>query len=159
MGLRPSVFVQMGGLFGIRNPGKTIAFQQAQDSNGKLLFNQDGSPTLLQKDNFLKDSAGNSLYDSTDPSTGLSATTPCKVGFGATPASCVGTSINALSNRPDAPFFEQFVGDSARPRISIGFGVNWNSPFGPLRIDVAKALLHEKGDDTKLVTFNVGTQF
>ncbi|WP_350449297.1 BamA/TamA family outer membrane protein [Escherichia coli] len=37
--------------------------------------------------------------------------------------------------------------------------MNWNSPFGPLRIDVAKTLLHAKGDDTKLVTFNVGTQF
>jgi outer membrane protein insertion porin family len=43
--------------------------------------------------------------------------------------------------------------------VSIGVGVNWNSPFGPLRIDLAKALIKQKGDDTKLVTFNVGGQF
>jgi outer membrane protein insertion porin family len=159
MGLRPSIFVQMGGLFGITRPGKTVNFEQAKDSAGKLLFNQDGSPTLLQQDNFQKDANGNLLYIGTDPATGVAAQTPCKVGFGTTPTNCVGTSINGIDNRPVAPFLERFLGDSARPRLSIGFGVNWNSPFGPLRIDVAKALLHEKGDDTKLVTFNVGTQF
>ena len=56
-------------------------------------------------------------------------------------------------------FKEFFLGNSAKPRLSIGVGVNWVSPFGPLRIDIAKALLHQKGDDTKLFSFNVGTQF
>ena len=54
---------------------------------------------------------------------------------------------------------ETFVGNSASPRLSIGVGVNWNSPFGPLRIDFAKALLKQKGDETKVFSFNVGTQF
>jgi outer membrane protein insertion porin family len=58
-----------------------------------------------------------------------------------------------------APFRETFLGDSPSPRLSVGFGVNWNSPFGPFRIDIARALLHEPGDDTKLFTFNVGTAF
>jgi outer membrane protein insertion porin family len=57
------------------------------------------------------------------------------------------------------PFSEQYFSSSAKPRLSVGFGVNWNSPFGPFRIDIAKALLKQKGDDTKLFTFNVGTQF
>jgi outer membrane protein insertion porin family len=56
-------------------------------------------------------------------------------------------------------FKEVFLGNSARPRLSIGIGANWTSPFGPLRIDIAKALLKQKGDDTKLFSFNVGTQF
>ena len=54
---------------------------------------------------------------------------------------------------------EEFLGNSPSPRLSIGIGVNWISPFGPLRIDIAKALLKQKGDDTKLFSFNVGTQF
>ncbi|HYF47608.1 MAG TPA: BamA/TamA family outer membrane protein [Acidimicrobiales bacterium] len=58
-----------------------------------------------------------------------------------------------------APFIERYLGDTAKPRLSIGFGVNWNSPFGPFRIDIAKALLKADGDDTKLITFNVGTAF
>ena len=56
-------------------------------------------------------------------------------------------------------FQEQFLGNSPKPRLSIGIGVNWVSPFGPLRIDLAKALLKQEGDDTKLFSFNVGTQF
>jgi outer membrane protein insertion porin family len=56
-------------------------------------------------------------------------------------------------------FKEFYFGDTARPRISVGFGVNWNSPFGPFRIDIARALVKAQGDDTKLLTFNVGTAF
>ena len=59
-----------------------------------------------------------------------------------------------------APGFKEFfLGDTPKPRLSIGVGVNWTSPFGPLRIDLAKALLKQPGDDTKLFSFNVGTQF
>ncbi|HUE78563.1 MAG TPA: outer membrane protein assembly factor BamA [Sphingomicrobium sp.] len=54
---------------------------------------------------------------------------------------------------------ETFLGNSAKPRLAIGIGVNWVSPFGPFRIDLAKALLKQEGDDTKLFSFNVGTQF
>jgi outer membrane protein insertion porin family len=70
---------------------------------------------------------------------------------------------NAVSN-PTAysatpGFKEVFLGNSARPRVSVGIGVNWVSPFGPLRLDIAKALVVQRGDDPKLFTFNVGTQF
>jgi outer membrane protein insertion porin family len=54
---------------------------------------------------------------------------------------------------------EIFTGNSPRPRIAIGVGFNWRSPFGPLRIDLAKALAKQDGDDPKLFSFNVGTQF
>jgi outer membrane protein insertion porin family len=161
MGLRPSIFVMAGSLFNITRPGKTIEFEQARDSSGKLLYNTDGSPSLLPKDNFIKDSAGNQLYivSASDP-TNSGALTTCTVGYAASAGQpCVGTSINAIYNQQIPAFYERYVGDSASPRLSVGFGVNWNSPFGPLRIDVAKTLLHAKGDDTKLVTFNVGTQF
>jgi outer membrane protein insertion porin family len=54
---------------------------------------------------------------------------------------------------------EEFLGNSPSPRLAIGIGVNWVSPFGPFRFDLAKALLKQRGDDTKLFSFNVGTQF
>jgi outer membrane protein insertion porin family len=56
-------------------------------------------------------------------------------------------------------FKEFYFGDSPKPRLSIGVGVNWTSPFGPLRLDLARAILKQKGDETKLFSFNVGTQF
>ena len=54
---------------------------------------------------------------------------------------------------------EFFRGNSPSPRLSVGIGVNWTSPFGPLRLDVARAILKQEGDDTKFFSFNVGTQF
>ncbi len=56
--------------------------------------------------------------------------------------------------------FKEFAyGNSASPRVSIGIGVSWNSPFGPFRFDLAKALKKVEGDDTQVFQFNVGTQF
>lgn len=56
-------------------------------------------------------------------------------------------------------FREEFLGNSMSPRVAVGVGVNWNSPFGPFRIDFARVLKKVRGDDTKAFTFNVGTQF
>ncbi len=56
-------------------------------------------------------------------------------------------------------FAESYKGDSLSPRVSVGAGVSWNSPFGPFRIDLAKALLKQDGDNTTLFQFNVGGQF
>nr|WP_265562645.1 outer membrane protein assembly factor BamA [Sphingomicrobium arenosum] len=54
---------------------------------------------------------------------------------------------------------EEFVGNSPNPRLTVGIGANWVSPFGPLRLDLAHALIKQEGDDTRLFSFNVGTQF
>ena len=73
--------------------------------------------------------------------------------------SACNSNTETLTRFATAPFQERFLGNSPSPRVSVGFGVNWNSPFGPFRIDIARALLSEPGDDTKLFTFNVGTAF
>jgi outer membrane protein insertion porin family len=73
--------------------------------------------------------------------------------------STVATNADGSARTAVLLFEERFLGDSWKPRVSVGVGVNWNSPFGPFRIDLARALLKEPGDDTKLFTFNVGTQF
>ncbi|MBO9711920.1 outer membrane protein assembly factor BamA [Sphingomonas sp.] len=161
LGLRPSIFVQMGALWGIAKPAKTMTFDQAKDGSGNLLFNADGSPSLLAKDNFIKDANGNQYYVvSASDGVNAGSLTTCAIGFSSSTASpCSGTSINAPYNVPTQPFIERFVGDTPKPRIAVGFGVNWNSPFGPLRLDISKALITAKGDDPKLFTFNVGTAF
>jgi outer membrane protein insertion porin family len=49
--------------------------------------------------------------------------------------------------------------DKASLRASIGAGILWQSPFGPLRFEAAYPLLKEKFDDTELFRFSVGTRF
>jgi outer membrane protein insertion porin family len=51
------------------------------------------------------------------------------------------------------------VFDSAQLRASIGAGLIWQSPFGPLRLDVAWPLAKADFDRTELVRFSVGTRF
>ena len=51
------------------------------------------------------------------------------------------------------------VFDSAALRASVGAGMIWQSPFGPLRLDVAWPLAKADFDKTELVRFSVGTRF
>jgi outer membrane protein insertion porin family len=120
LGLRPSIFVDVGAVWGVRHP-----------------TTQSIEPTNILARNHCIDTTGGTSDTASD-------------------GTCI-TGTNLVSGI--TPFREVFRGDTPRPRVSVGFGVNWNSPFGPFRIDIAKALIKAPGDDTKLVTFNVGTAF
>ncbi|MEP7350166.1 MAG: outer membrane protein assembly factor BamA [Sphingorhabdus sp.] len=127
LGLRPSVFVDIGSVFSVTRPLLTsLTDFQDTDGNFKSLCI---TPT------------GNVFGTQATAGTGEFNTCP------------------TTATRNIRPYQEEFFGNSWKPRLSVGFGVNWNSPFGPFRIDIAKALLKEPGDETKLFTFNVGTQF
>ena len=133
LGLRPSIFVDVGAVFKVRQP---ILLTDLQTQTIALFDSQGNtSPTGVAAGLFLtKDADGNA-------------------------ATTFDAATNGVANPVATSFTERFFGDSPSPRVSVGFGVNWNSPFGPFRIDIARALLKEPGDDTKLFTFNVGTQF
>jgi outer membrane protein insertion porin family len=51
------------------------------------------------------------------------------------------------------------LADDASIRASLGVGLGWVSPFGPIRVDFASALLKEDYDQTKAFSFNFGTRF
>ncbi|WP_083500161.1 outer membrane protein assembly factor BamA [Sphingomonas endophytica] len=147
MGLRPSIYAQFGSLFNITRPLPTAVFPTTTDANGNTVV----LPLPV------KDTAGNPLYSYVNAA-GLAVSTTCAAGIPTGNGGCNGIVPNS-PQIASQPFDERFLGNSARPRVSVGIGVNWNSPFGPLRIDLAKALISQPGDDRKLITFNVGTQF
>lgn len=49
--------------------------------------------------------------------------------------------------------------DSAKMRASVGVGVLWKSPFGPIRADFGIPILKARGDQTQIFRFSGGTQF
>jgi outer membrane protein insertion porin family len=51
------------------------------------------------------------------------------------------------------------VFDTPEFRLSVGAGLLWDSPFGPLRVDVAYPLLKADYDEEELFRFSVGTRF
>ena len=51
------------------------------------------------------------------------------------------------------------VKDDETIRVSIGTGVSWKSPFGPIRLDVALPIRKEGYDEKELIRFSFGTRF
>ena len=51
------------------------------------------------------------------------------------------------------------VGNSAAMRSSVGVGLIWDSPLGPLRFDFAYALTKQPYDKTQFFRFSGGTPF
>ena len=49
--------------------------------------------------------------------------------------------------------------DEAKLRASVGVGLMWKSPFGPLRADFGIPVVKEKYDQTQIFRFSGGTQF
>jgi outer membrane protein insertion porin family len=131
LGLRPSAFVDIGSVWKLTKPD--LLNEPGICQQADLPTDPDTSPqvaTLI---------AGNAAADQ------------------CTDFNVVGQpNFTYVANSGSREFF---FGNSPKPRLSVGVGVNWVSPFGPLRIDIAKALLTQEGDETKIFSFNVGTQF
>jgi outer membrane protein insertion porin family len=51
------------------------------------------------------------------------------------------------------------VADSTKIRSSVGVGLLWDSPLGPLRFDLAYALTRESYDHTQVFRFGGGSKF
>ncbi len=57
----------------------------------------------------------------------------------------------------DDPFTN--IADDASLRGSVGIGLGWSSPAGPIRINLTRAYLKEDYDLTEFFAFNFGTRF
>jgi outer membrane protein insertion porin family len=51
------------------------------------------------------------------------------------------------------------VNDTGIPRLSVGAGLDWSSPFGPIGIDLGFPVVKESFDQEEMVRVNFGTRF
>ena len=77
-----------------------------------------------------------------------------------------GEAISAVTNPPcpgdsTGPHCGEgsYILDSAGVRLSTGFSIIWQSPLGPLRADIAQALLKADFDKTEIFRFGASTNF
>lgn len=138
LGLRPSIFLDVGSVFGVTAP-----------------TTQDLKPDSTRLIRDVLDVNGNTQCAAIVSNPDGSTTTTLSVR----PSTGCGAGTINYTSPISGGFAEFFYGNSAKPRVSIGVGVNWNSPFGPFRIDLAHVLMKEEGDQPQTLTFNVGTQF
>lgn len=78
---------------------------------------------------------------------------PEELGFTGKAFSDVG-----VIGKPDGVNLNE-VYTSYKPRLSVGVGLVWLSPMGPVSIDLAHAVLKEEWDETEFFRFNFGTRF
>ncbi len=62
-------------------------------------------------------------------------------------------AVTGLDNSSDN------VDDSAAPRVSVGTGLTWRSPLGPIALDFAVPVLKESFDKVEQFRFSFGTRF
>ncbi|MET0362490.1 MAG: outer membrane protein assembly factor BamA [Sphingobium sp.] len=140
LGLRPSIFMDAGAVGNLRRP-------RLYNGTGQYF----GTCTIT---------VNNATNDPANPNgTFVRRDNAGAAGNAGCPAPSASNGITYAASYDGNGFREVYLGDTLKPRLSVGVGVNWNSPFGPFRIDIAKVLLKEPGDDTKTITFNIGTQF
>jgi outer membrane protein insertion porin family len=51
------------------------------------------------------------------------------------------------------------ITDDASLRASVGIGLGWGSPVGPVRVNLSRAFLKEDYDKTEFLSFSFGTSF
>jgi outer membrane protein insertion porin family len=71
-----------------------------------------------------------------------------------TPEQSIGSGTGDCSGPFDCTVF-----DTMAFRASVGAGLIWQSPFGPLRFEVAYPLMKAKYDETEWFRFSIGTRF
>ena len=51
------------------------------------------------------------------------------------------------------------INDEASFRLAMGAGIGWESPLGPINVDVAVPVLDESYDKDELIRLSFGTRF
>jgi outer membrane protein insertion porin family len=69
------------------------------------------------------------------------------------------TDAGTLTSSKETPGEGDVFYDSNKIRASVGVGVSWKSPFGPIRLDLAYPFSKEPYDQTEQLKFSFGTRF
>ena len=51
------------------------------------------------------------------------------------------------------------LGDTESLRVSLGIGISWDSPFGPIQLNYARPIRSEVFDEEEFISFGVGSFF
>jgi len=65
--------------------------------------------------------------------------------------------IGALSEANKIPGYG--ITDDAAPRMGVGVGVSWKTPFGLINIDLGDPVIKKNYDQTQIFRFGFGTRF
>ena len=64
-----------------------------------------------------------------------------------------------MLGRPDGHYVSGTIDYNNTPRVSVGTGILWQSPMGPINIDLGFPIVKEDYDETEVFRLNFGTGF
>lgn len=64
-----------------------------------------------------------------------------------------------MLGKPDGHYAKNTIDYNNTPRVSVGTGVLWQSPMGPINIDLGFPIVKEDYDETEVFRLNFGTGF
>ena len=70
-----------------------------------------------------------------------------------------GARYISVPGQGDLRSIQPIVGDTLAPRVGVGVGVWWKSPFGLITLDVAAPVKKQPEDQTQVFRFGFGTNF
>ena len=95
---------------------------------------------------------GNLLYQTT-ASLSIPLGLPKELGISGRAFSTVG-SLTEVDEENSA-----FLSDTGSLRASVGIGLAWDSPFGPISLNYARPVLSENFDETEYISFGIGSLY
>lgn len=104
------------------------------------------------RDRETDDSLGGNIYYVGTAELGFPLGLPPELGITGRVFTQAGTLYDIDASGPE-------LFDSSSLRATAGIGLSWKSPFGPVRVDLARPILEEKLDRRELFRFNFGTRF
>ncbi len=115
-------------------------------------FDNDG---IGPRDKLTGDPLGGNIYATGTVELSFPLGLPEELGFSGAIFSDIGTllEVDEMSTLANP------ILDESAPRVSVGIGIAWRSPFGPVRIDFSEAIVKETFDETETVRFSFGTRF
>ena len=64
-----------------------------------------------------------------------------------------------MLGKPDGHYAKDTIDYNNTPRVSVGTGILWQSPMGPINIDLGFPIVKEDYDETEVFRLNFGTGF
>jgi outer membrane protein insertion porin family len=104
------------------------------------------------RDTSTKDALGGNEFVTLQAEMGFPIGLPKELGITGTVFSDIGT-LTGIDESGSS------LVDKDSLRMSAGAGFAWRSPFGPVRIYLAKALIQADFDETEIFRFTFGTRF
>jgi outer membrane protein insertion porin family len=144
-GIRASLFID-GGYMGLTNDDDDLNFNNQFDRGNYFgddlptfeerpdLYNEVRTPRVDANGDPVLDGNGNQVVDVTRPLND--------------------EGLAVFESLLDDPLQNDFA-----PRVTAGLSINWNSPFGPIQIDISEAIVAEEYDRPQSFRFSAGGRF